>query len=544
MMLVIIGVAAGDDEPENGSAYPGVLILTSPPPTDVRKPDVVVPLSFDASGARISADGTLIYYAPYDIETLHFGRLIGQWLRELALFIAIMTCWPGAWLAWRARRRRRVKGALYCRKCNYELTGNTSGQCPECGVNLHKKRPVRGGATLMRSLRLGCIIAIVGTFLAAVHVNKDQIGQWMEENVRWHSVAIMEWANKNEIELLMKASEPHSTLRAVDVMTGKHRFLFDVSLEESMWDPVILSADGRRVVTMLVDEEGEGWLGVWEATTGRFINRIAPPEGFNQRVYGVSTDGREVYVGRWIEDEGVGEWRDETPVYAVDTKTGHTRLAVAIPLYLWIIDDDLRGATMNSRADMIAAWEDHRLHATRISRGEASVNLELPSDEMSYRKVRLSADAVSFVIDGYADSADNEYYQKTVAVHTVDFRSGNRTRILRAARSGEAVNGDSENYQFIRDFWLDDTGKFVFLYITDSVAGERRAYIDVWSDAEKRYIVRLDVNDTAGPSAYSRFRLAGTKLVAMFYYTRAMNLPVEEQVQVFDLADVLNGRTD
>ncbi len=38
---------------------------------------------------------------------------------------------PTAWLWWRDRHRRIPPG--HCQKCGYNLTGNVSGRCPECG---------------------------------------------------------------------------------------------------------------------------------------------------------------------------------------------------------------------------------------------------------------------------------------------------------------------------------------------------------------------------------------------------------------------------
>jgi hypothetical protein len=37
-----------------------------------------------------------------------------------------------SWLAWRAHRNATRAGL--CRKCGYNLTGNTSAACPECGT--------------------------------------------------------------------------------------------------------------------------------------------------------------------------------------------------------------------------------------------------------------------------------------------------------------------------------------------------------------------------------------------------------------------------
>ena len=38
-----------------------------------------------------------------------------------------------AWYASRARRARTARRARSCLECGYNLTGNVSGRCPECG---------------------------------------------------------------------------------------------------------------------------------------------------------------------------------------------------------------------------------------------------------------------------------------------------------------------------------------------------------------------------------------------------------------------------
>ena len=47
----------------------------------------------------------------------------------IALSCAVM---PSIWLAGRYSKGRH-KGATYCSVCQFNLTGNTSGVCPECG---------------------------------------------------------------------------------------------------------------------------------------------------------------------------------------------------------------------------------------------------------------------------------------------------------------------------------------------------------------------------------------------------------------------------
>lgn len=47
----------------------------------------------------------------------------------IVLVIAIVTGIP----FWLARRRDMRKKTGHCRFCGYDLTGNRSGRCPECG---------------------------------------------------------------------------------------------------------------------------------------------------------------------------------------------------------------------------------------------------------------------------------------------------------------------------------------------------------------------------------------------------------------------------
>ena len=47
--------------------------------------------------------------------------------------LVVATGFPTAFLWWRDRRRPKVG---FCKVCKYDLTGNLSGICPECGASL------------------------------------------------------------------------------------------------------------------------------------------------------------------------------------------------------------------------------------------------------------------------------------------------------------------------------------------------------------------------------------------------------------------------
>jgi hypothetical protein len=79
--------------------------------------------------------GKILFYASpgapvlaWSIETRKLGPhsllTIPLWMPFVA--IAALTLW-----FWRVGRRRIPPG--HCQKCAYNLTGNVSGRCPECG---------------------------------------------------------------------------------------------------------------------------------------------------------------------------------------------------------------------------------------------------------------------------------------------------------------------------------------------------------------------------------------------------------------------------
>ncbi len=57
------------------------------------------------------------------------------------------ACWVSCrimrlFLDRRARARRRRARAQRCTDCGYNLTGNTSGRCPECGLIIHARSEI------------------------------------------------------------------------------------------------------------------------------------------------------------------------------------------------------------------------------------------------------------------------------------------------------------------------------------------------------------------------------------------------------------------
>jgi hypothetical protein len=64
------------------------------------------------------------------------------WSAYLPLWMPLLiVAIPTTWLWW---RDRRCIPSGHCRKCGYDLTGNVSGVCPECGEKVEAGTALKG----------------------------------------------------------------------------------------------------------------------------------------------------------------------------------------------------------------------------------------------------------------------------------------------------------------------------------------------------------------------------------------------------------------
>ncbi len=72
----------------------------------------------------------LVDWSWLQVDAEHIGFDLPLWIPFLLFAVPTMYLW---WMyLWWADRRCIPPG--HCRKCGYNLTGNVSGVCPECGV--------------------------------------------------------------------------------------------------------------------------------------------------------------------------------------------------------------------------------------------------------------------------------------------------------------------------------------------------------------------------------------------------------------------------
>jgi hypothetical protein len=71
---------------------------------------------------------------PFSMATSWWFTMAGtpRWLLAAVLCVLALLVWTPSMV--RHFRRFRYRRANRCPRCGYDLTGNVSGQCPECGA--------------------------------------------------------------------------------------------------------------------------------------------------------------------------------------------------------------------------------------------------------------------------------------------------------------------------------------------------------------------------------------------------------------------------
>jgi hypothetical protein len=93
-----------------------------------------VPLDLNnpRDGWIIAQRGPDVFWLPTHVRrVIHVNVCLPLWF-----LLAVAAGYPGwvigSWLSKRRERKQR-RQAGHCRRCGYDLTGNMSGVCPECG---------------------------------------------------------------------------------------------------------------------------------------------------------------------------------------------------------------------------------------------------------------------------------------------------------------------------------------------------------------------------------------------------------------------------
>jgi hypothetical protein len=361
-----------------------------------------------------------------------------------------------AWRVWR-RARRLERGKWYCRRCSYEIAGwparaagdrngraaevAAAGRCPECGVELAKRRPVRGRAWVRRPVVLAVAAVWLvaaggyGWMLVAELPRGGRAGRWMD----WSSM----WLVKYKDERLVRWLEPRvvqgQVVVAIELEMGggkEMRPRVVTTRSRSSLMPIAASPDGAAIFLGRQD----GTIRVVDARSGRLVREMSFPGvsfGGQRRptIIGASPDGSVVYV-HWHDPRqskagprrsGVlgWEWRrgktrellvehaasapDESDVIRSDGRTE--------PPSYWLRDHGGRGGSPRFVSRVMPGWGRSPSVLSLHEEGRGSRRLEVDDLEVT-RGMAMSPDggSVYFVQSVLGRSEDR--------LHRVDLETG------------------------------------------------------------------------------------------------------------------------
>jgi hypothetical protein len=89
---------------------------------------------------RIAEALLMLFAAPllsaaFFVRGLRSDRLGAPWGVQMSLGLILLVA-PGIWAEARLPKKKQKPPEGLCQKCGYNLTGNVSGMCPECGTKI------------------------------------------------------------------------------------------------------------------------------------------------------------------------------------------------------------------------------------------------------------------------------------------------------------------------------------------------------------------------------------------------------------------------
>jgi len=361
-------------------AQPSASTPVAGSPSNAGAPLLTYPLQDRPAPFALAPDGQTLYVQQSG-NTLNVWRVIffywPEWLGGVMALLALVTLLS----MFRIKRRQRLIGEPYCRRCNYCLKGCPSDRCPECGAPT--RRPVIG-----RSVRRRLVAALVplvvaltayGSMLATL---RRPLFSW--KRLPWQIGFYSSRPTFGGPTWLL-FYESIDRIVAVDVHTGAER----VVMTRWIGRPGLadVTPDGRYLIIVENDK-----LQLIDVTTGRprwarERELIAYRSGAH--LAGIDDDGRRAYV------VSLDEAAHRTKLVAWDLQTGTAETLLDAP-----VDQTQLGAG--------GPTNEHSRRLFQIPGPGAARFVELPNElslsDITECRVRVAGDAgtpaVTFQIPG------------------------------------------------------------------------------------------------------------------------------------------------
>jgi WD40 repeat protein len=226
----------------------------------------------------------------------------------------------------RVVHRPQVKGEPYCRRCNYNLSTHVTNdpiqpgrrwvaapetKCPECGVELHRRKPRRGRKSWQRLAPVSAGFLLSAVALAVVFLVGVQrfrtINHWMNWSWEWTNTL----AEKPRFACLKKWQVSADRVMQIDFDEIETRRSL-ISTPMPSYNKISVSPDGED---LFLSGVGSNVVSRYSARTGRLRATFRAPGHTTQHrrpaIIDFSTNGDRAYVS-WLDRQqnlcGVSAW--------------------------------------------------------------------------------------------------------------------------------------------------------------------------------------------------------------------------------------------
>lgn len=270
-----------------------------------------------------SQDGALLYVGT-ERYAIHIGRALDVYFQWWAAPLAVLIVLIAGIRILRCLKNRQRPKVIYCRKCNYELSGTAAAKCSECGCDL-VKTPGKQGRSLARR-RGGSFVTIAVTLslLALGMFFMPRAGLFSRFGFRsswlFQQLESRGYAVPPNLRVWMTA------FYAVDPMQGTWMPLFE--MDRTFDFSPMISPDGRGILVSRTVYRGP-LLEDIELATGR-VRRSIHLVGYSvssadTMVIGYLDKSNEVLAQCGFNDSKLSQ------LLACDMATGKTRVVASVP---------------------------------------------------------------------------------------------------------------------------------------------------------------------------------------------------------------------
>jgi len=286
--------------------------------------------SDSVSSIAFAPDKPSLYVLSRILTANPWPNLVALWPEILGGIVALATL--VFLLVLRGLKRRpRIVGKPYCRRCNYDLTAHTTpnpseytksftwppaARCPECGTTLDRAKPVRGrrfAHRLAPALAIWlCLILPYAALFAFRTPRNNAAASWFDLSSTWAAT------NANSFALQRLGLKPLRTDHIVEVDLATGKVIRTVSLRGSTtYFTLAISPDGR---TLFLQSRDKNTLDAISVATGRITSSTKLPgtpmvDVQNPTVLGFTPDGAAAYLQWWNDagnKSGVARWNWRT----------------------------------------------------------------------------------------------------------------------------------------------------------------------------------------------------------------------------------------